>query len=219
MGSRSQSSESFSVSEFQQNLSMLEQDWQQPLGTPSSITSSLFDVCHCCGKQDCENLEYMKKLESDTRLAAEIGQSLLLKHETFVTKSNEQRIELEKQLEESHQRLSGLEQLLDEVENQKILNETLSDLEIVNEKYNQLSIELDEKTAELEKLRVFKFMVRNAELREETLTSKLDDTKQELSLCRKNELVLESKIKKLKMRYGTFFIFLFYYNIHSVTHI
>lgn len=56
------------------------------------------------------------------------------------------------------------------------MNETLSDLEIVNEKYNQLSLELDEKTTELEKLRVFKFMVRNAELREETLTSKVHFT-------------------------------------------
>lgn len=32
----------------------------------------------------------------------------------------------------------------------------------------------------------------------------MEDTNQELAICRKNELVLESKIKKLKMRYGKF---------------
>ncbi|KAG2229182.1 hypothetical protein INT48_001752, partial [Thamnidium elegans] len=102
MESRSQSNESCSVSDYQHNLALLEQDWsnsQQQMGTPSSVTSSLFDICHCCGRQDCESLEYfnrtMKKLESDTRLAAEIGQGLLHKHETFVSESNQQRIQLE----------------------------------------------------------------------------------------------------------------------------
>lgn len=61
---------------YQHNLAILEEDWtnQQQLSTPSSISSSLFDMCRCCGRQDCDNLEYfnrtMKKLESDTRLAA-----------------------------------------------------------------------------------------------------------------------------------------------------
>lgn len=32
--------------------------------------------------------------------------------------------------------------------------------------------------------------------------NKLEDTHQELAICRKNELLLESKIKKLKMKYG-----------------
>jgi hypothetical protein len=75
--SRSQLTERSSTLEYQHNLAILEEDWQnsqQQLGTPSSVSSSLFDICRCCGRQDCENLEYfnrmMKKLESDTRLAA-----------------------------------------------------------------------------------------------------------------------------------------------------
>lgn len=70
----------------------------------------------------------------------EIGQGLLHKHETFVTESNQQKTQLEKQVkknllfallfvpflcnsfkkvEECHERITGLEQSLDEVENQK----------------------------------------------------------------------------------------------------
>lgn len=57
----------------------------------------------------------------------------------------------------------------------KILDETLSDLEMANDKCNQLSIDLDIKTSELEKLRIFKFMVRNSETREESITSKVNN--------------------------------------------
>ncbi len=46
---------------------------------------------------------------------------------------------------------------------------------MANEKYKQLSIELESKSSELEKLRIFKFMVRHSETREETLTSKVKD--------------------------------------------
>ena len=60
---------------YRHDLSILEEDWQnssQQLGITSSTSS--FDVCHCCGQQFCENLDYynrtIRKLESDTRLAA-----------------------------------------------------------------------------------------------------------------------------------------------------
>lgn len=214
------------------SISILEEDWnnsqQLVLGTPSSVSSSLFEICRCCSRQNCENLEYynrtMKKLESDTRLAAEIGQGLLHKHETYVTESNQQRAQLEKQLDECHERITGLEQSLDDVENQKddiskeknkwlweyqkrlkILDETIADLEMANEKCNQLSMDLKIKESELEKLRLYKFMGRHAESNEAILTSKLEDTNQELAICRKNELILESKIKKLKMRYESLY--------------
>ncbi|KAG1079434.1 hypothetical protein G6F42_023769 [Rhizopus arrhizus] len=75
---------------------------------------------------------------------------------------------------------------------------------MTNEKCNQLEMDLKIKESELQKLRLYKFMARHAESNEATLTSKLEDTNQELAICRKNELVLESKIKKLKMRYGKF---------------
>lgn len=42
--------------------------------SPSSLSSLLHDACPCCGKHDCEHMETlyktMRKLESDTRLAA-----------------------------------------------------------------------------------------------------------------------------------------------------
>lgn len=62
--------------EYQHTLSLLEEDWNNSqMGTPSSVSSSsLFDTCRCCGRPDCDSLEYfnrnIKKLESDTRLAA-----------------------------------------------------------------------------------------------------------------------------------------------------
>lgn len=113
------SNERSSTLDYQHTLSLLEEDWNNSqMGTPSSVSSSLFDICRCCGRQDCDNLEYfnrnIKKLESDTRLAAgnikliflfsvlifviEIGQGLLHKHETFVTESNQQKTQLEKQV-------------------------------------------------------------------------------------------------------------------------
>ncbi|KAK4519380.1 uncharacterized protein ATC70_009615 [Mucor velutinosus] len=214
------------------STSILDEDWtnsqQLVLGTPSSVASSLFEVCRCCSRQNCEHLEYynrtMKKLESDTRLAAEIGQGLLHKHETYVAESSQQRAQLEKQLNECHERIAGLEQSLDEVENQKddiakeknkwlweyqkrqkILDETVADLEMTNEKCSQLEMDLKIKESELQKLRLYKFMARHAESNEATLTSKLEDTNQELAICRKNELVLESKIKKLKIRYESLY--------------
>ncbi|PHZ14857.1 uncharacterized protein RHIMIDRAFT_235610 [Rhizopus microsporus ATCC 52813] len=219
MESRQESKQSDKILYFERDL----------VGTPTSSRScSLFDVCNCCGKQNCETLEYfnktIKKLESDTRLAAEIGQGLLHKHETFVAESNQQTAKLNKQLEEYHIRIHDLEQSLEQVENQKdellqeknklcwehqkrqkMLDETVSDLEITNEKCQQLTAELESKNSELEKLRVFKFMVRQSELREETLTSKLEDTYQELAICRKNELLLESKIKKLRTKYESLY--------------
>ncbi|KAI7908057.1 uncharacterized protein BX663DRAFT_492832 [Cokeromyces recurvatus] len=190
----------------------------------SSINNSLFEICRCCGKQDCESLDYfnrvVKKLETDTRLAAELGQGLLNQHEMYINESNQQKAHLKEQLKECHEKIQRLELISDEVENEKetilkeknkwlweyqkgkkILNETIADLEMSNEKCNQLTKELELKMKEIEKLRLFKFMVKQSESREELLTSKLKDTNQELTICRKNEVLLESKIKKLKMKY------------------
>lgn len=44
---------------------------------------------------------------------------------------------------------------------------------MANEKCRQLSIELESRSTELEKLRLFKFMVRHSQSREEALTSKV----------------------------------------------
>lgn len=45
-------------------------------------------------------------------------------------------------------------------------------------------------------------MARQADIREDNLMSALEDVKQELAASRKSELLLESKYKKLKLKYG-----------------
>ncbi|KAF7722544.1 hypothetical protein EC973_002968 [Apophysomyces ossiformis] len=185
--------------------------------------------CRCCGQPDCENLATLtatiRKLEGETRLAgAEIGQSLLHKHETYVLESTEIKSVLEQQVEEARERIRELEQLLEDTEitkqslieqknkstwewqkTQRTLEETATDLETANNRCIQLANELKLKTMEVEKLRIFKFMVRQADGREETLRAKLEDTKQELAVSRKNGLSCESKHKKLKARYETLY--------------
>jgi hypothetical protein len=61
--------------DYRENLALLEEDWSNSSQQqPSSFNSSILDICRCCGRGDCENIEYytrtIKKLESDTRLAA-----------------------------------------------------------------------------------------------------------------------------------------------------
>jgi hypothetical protein len=63
-----------SVRSSSQSVSM--DDWNsiysQQMDT--SVSNNLYDVCQCCKKPDCDNLNYVnqliRKLESDTRLAA-----------------------------------------------------------------------------------------------------------------------------------------------------
>ncbi|KAG0169727.1 hypothetical protein DFQ30_003285 [Apophysomyces sp. BC1015] len=191
--------------------------------SPSSPSSLLLESCRCCGQHDCDTLEKVnntiKKLESDTRLAAEIGQSLLQKHELFALESSRAMANLQNQLDESRIQVHALEQVLQDAESakqdltegkaklargcqktQKALDEIVADLELANAKCAELSIDLELKNSEIEKLRIFKIMVRQADIREEALRSKLEDTRQELAIARKNELILESRQKKLKTR-------------------
>ncbi|CAO3597825.1 unnamed protein product [Absidia cylindrospora] len=194
--------------------------------SPSPLYSMLHEACPCCGKHDCEHMETlyktMRKLESDTRLAAEIGQGLLHKHEVLVAETNQTKDILEEQLNEFREKVSTLEMLLVDADNskqelveqkdhtvlklkksQKALQETSLDFEKANERCIEIGNELKNKTKEVEKLRIFKFMVRQADYREDMLRSQLEDTNQELAISRKNELMLESKYKKLKARYET----------------
>lgn len=83
------------------------------------------------------------------------------------------------------------------------MDETLADMEACNQRSNQLTNELDIKTREVEKLRTYKQMARQADIQEDNLRSALEDMKQELAVSRKAELSLDSKYKKLKSKYGT----------------
>ncbi|KAI7863609.1 hypothetical protein BDF14DRAFT_1733729 [Spinellus fusiger] len=165
---------------------------------------SLLEVCYCCEQSDCKSLvslnKTMRKLESETRLAAEIGQSLLQKHEAHVLDTNHRTQALKNQLNTAHEKVAQLEQSLEESENSK--QETVADLETVNAKCTQLTQDLDVKYSQVEKLQVFKLMVRQADIREETLRCKLEDMSQELAVSRKHELMLEAKQKKLLSKFG-----------------
>ncbi|KAG2224235.1 hypothetical protein INT45_000264 [Circinella minor] len=209
--------------------SSIEQSLQDWLSRSISDNSPILDTkCGCCGQSDCESFESLgntiKKLEGDARLAAgkEIGQSLLHKHESYIIESNQVNADLEQQLDEARQKAEQLNQLLEDADctrrelldqhnkvtwesqkTQKTLRETAADLEVANARCTQLMNELRTETMEVDKLRIFKFMVRQADVREETLRAKLEDTKQELAISRKTELTLESKHRKLKSRYET----------------
>ncbi|ORZ23611.1 hypothetical protein BCR42DRAFT_318797 [Absidia repens] len=179
------------------------QDWLTrnlpEANSPSPLSSLMNETCPCCDKYDCENMDTlqktMKRLEADACLAAQIGQSLLQKHESLVAETNQTKGILEQQLNEFREKVANLEILL-------ALEETSVDLEKANKRCIEIGQELQNKTKELEKLRIFKFMVRQADFREDMLRSQLEDTNQELAISRKNELMLESKYKKLKSRYG-----------------
>ncbi|KAF7725710.1 hypothetical protein EC973_009427 [Apophysomyces ossiformis] len=185
--------------------------------SPSSPSSLLLETCRCCGQSDCDSLQRInktiKKLESDARLAAEIGQSIL-------EESNRRVSSLQSQLDESRIRLHELEQILQESEaanrdlndgkvklargcqkTQQALDEIVKDLELANAKCAELSNDLECKNVEVEKLRIFKIMVRQADIREEALRSKLEDTRQELAISRRNEMILEARQKKLRTRW------------------
>ncbi|KAG0860142.1 hypothetical protein G6F16_005906 [Rhizopus arrhizus] len=211
-------------SSSEQFMPSIEESLQNWLTRDSSSLTPLMDSCRCCNKINCENLQALvyaiKKLEEDARLAAEIGQSLLHKHEKYVTESNEIKLRLENQLSQAQERVLELEQLLiqsDTVKHdleqeknkltwewqktQKILDETQLEAESCNQRSNQLINELNIKTKEVEKLRACKLMARQADIREDNLMSALEDVKQELAASRKSELLLESKYKKLKLKY------------------
>ncbi|KAI7870711.1 hypothetical protein BDF14DRAFT_1768510 [Spinellus fusiger] len=205
----------------------LEEWLSRNISEPSTSTTLMLEnPCCCCGHMECSHLiaftKAIRKLEGDTRLAAEIGQGLLHKHELFVLESSQIKAFLEQQLDTSCEQIKSLQQQVEETDSsrhdllerinrttreyqktQKLVENTSADLDMANTRCLQLTEELKKKTLEIEKLRVVKFMMRQAETREETLRSKLEDTKQELASTRKNELGLESKHKKLRVKYGT----------------
>ncbi|KAI9250274.1 hypothetical protein BY458DRAFT_493915 [Sporodiniella umbellata] len=208
------------------------QNWTKRDSTCSTL-AWLLDSCRCCNKTHCENLnifvQTIKKLEDDSRLAAEIGQSLLQKHEQYVTETSEARLGLEEQLLDTQGRVLELEQLL-------IQSDTIK-LDLEQEK-NRMTWEwqktqkvceksqinlvmkaLDETLTDMETCnqrsnKLFnELSIRTREVEklqacksmasqgEDELRSALEDAEQELADSRKAELSLESKYKKLKTKY------------------
>ncbi|KAI9261091.1 hypothetical protein BY458DRAFT_516243 [Sporodiniella umbellata] len=182
------------------------------------------DVCLCCQRSHCENLETtifaIRKLEEEARLAAEIGQILLYKHEQFVLESNESTAYLEERLRQSEEKVQQLEQLLlqsetamDDMElqrnklawdyekTQKILDKTLKEADVYHQKSSQLASELEDASKEIEKLRARQLMMDEAGLREDNLRSEIEEITQELATSKRAEHLLESKYKKLQSKY------------------
>ncbi|CAO3651617.1 unnamed protein product [Cunninghamella echinulata] len=191
-----------------------------PLTSNSTSEQLTNEACPCCHQLHCSSwkkiLKFITKLENETRLAAEIGQSLLQKNDIYLLEKNQ----LKEQLQQCQDKNDDLHLSLDETESyiqkllqekdkwmwqyeksQKLLIETETDLENVNQKCNLLLNDLDQANIELEKLKHYELMTHQSDHREDTLQSKLEDLKQELTVSRKNELTTEVKYKKLMARY------------------
>ncbi|ORX57478.1 hypothetical protein DM01DRAFT_93188 [Hesseltinella vesiculosa] len=185
--------------------------------------------CPCCQQDQClswcRTSNIMRKLDAELRLAAEIGQNLLQKNETLTLESSQ----IKDQLEQAYERRGELEASLNEAEalaqrlnrekdkwlwqyekSEKILQETIADLETTNYKCAALSQEFEQAKMDLEKLQLFKLKSQQADSRETLLQAKVNDLDQELTIARKNELTLESKYKKLVARYGNSRPFFFF---------
>ncbi|KAI9486673.1 MAG: hypothetical protein EXX96DRAFT_472089 [Benjaminiella poitrasii] len=209
VNSRSNTILSSNNASFMPSIEESLQDWLSKNTIPDTPSSYSLDMCQCCKQHDCQNFEsihsIIRKLENDVRLAAVIGQSLLQKHEQYVTESNDIKNQLEQEVnqKEKRKKLKGRVRVKEKRKKQ-ILDETTFDLDMCNNRCLELGAELKNSINEVEKLRVFKFMVRQADIREEVLKTKLEDTKQELAISRKAELTLESKHRKLKAKYGKY---------------
>ncbi|RUS15915.1 hypothetical protein BC937DRAFT_91814, partial [Endogone sp. FLAS-F59071] len=77
------------------------------------------------------------------------------------------------------------------------------DLETSQARLANALAESESRAAEIDKLRIFKAMVKQGMEREESLKTKLEDTKQELTVSRRNESAFEGRYKKIKGRYDS----------------
>ncbi|KAI8973557.1 hypothetical protein BDF20DRAFT_824113 [Mycotypha africana] len=176
-----------------------------------------YQFCQCCQQSNCKHFETtlstIHKLEEDARLAAVIGQGLLQRHEQYICDANQLETRLEQKVSSLRTKIEELEDslLASDTAKQHYLDERnkcmrrLQRTEKLNEcdaRCIQLEKELKLKMKEIERLSVFKLLAKQADIREEAITAKLEDLKQELAYSRKAELTLESKHKKLKAKLG-----------------
>ncbi|KAI7880457.1 hypothetical protein K492DRAFT_207547 [Lichtheimia hyalospora FSU 10163] len=192
----------------------------------SDISLSLaIDDC-CCGQNDCPVLQSwtrtVQKLETDARLAAEIGQSLLQKHDKYVFETDKLKKDLHNKAHQYRERIRDLEQAVQVSDTakqelhqdknkwywkwkrtQSTLDATAADLEIANNRCTQLSNELRRKELEIEKLQLFQIESREAHGREEILRAKLDDIQQEVNTLRKNDKASQSRMRAMKDKHAS----------------
>ncbi|KAI9274541.1 hypothetical protein BDA99DRAFT_432039 [Phascolomyces articulosus] len=181
------------------------QDDQQLLSNNDSdfsLYSATTNAECCCGNESCENhhvwMQIIRKLENDARLAAAIGQSLLQQHEKYTMDTDQSKIVMEQQLDGYREQIHKLEQSLDASDTAK---QELDD-EKNKCKWINLSGTLREKEAEVERLQTFEKMTKQANVREDSLRSKLEDAQQEIETYQRKEKVSDARYKKMKEKHG-----------------
>ncbi|KAM3578328.1 hypothetical protein VKS41_009229 [Umbelopsis sp. WA50703] len=204
------------------SAAMISHDLQEWLTRTSAEQPAPLPTC-CCEQPTCRSSELfqdtIKRLEGESRLAAEIGQSLLLKYEKCIHEDEQRRREYEQKLQKAEEKIRKLRTINDDLEKhneeltlqnnkrsweyekaQQTIQSMSSDLEVTNHKVAKLTADNESKNAEIENS-ISRMLTRQADLRDEMNESKIGDLKQELALARKNELFLESKHKKLAARF------------------
>ncbi|KAH8548862.1 hypothetical protein BGW37DRAFT_559711 [Umbelopsis sp. PMI_123] len=194
------------------------------LASRQSQQEDTTDISCCCGKGECQNQkryeQNLQKAESDARLAAEIGQTLLQKHEHYALDAQTIQAELERKLKFISDEKKALERMNHEakVENEqakddraraiaerdrsrKMVEAVQKDLEIVSIRCKNLEDENQAKKTEIAEIKALQVIVAQSHSMEQTMQSKVDDLLQELSSAQKNEAAVESKYRKLKSRY------------------
>ncbi|KAL1922426.1 uncharacterized protein VTP21DRAFT_9965 [Calcarisporiella thermophila] len=188
----------------------------------SSQRSPTTAINCCCRRPSCRMREHwlqiLRSLEDELRLAGEIGQSLLDRHEITLKEIGDKDDLIRKQVSE----IEALKQIAEELTHSsselseqrddalRAKSRTDQDLKRISLELQQTEIrvkkltsELDARQMEIDKLRVYKIRSNQAAEREASLKAKLEDVKQELTSARKNESALESKLKKLRIRYDS----------------
>ncbi|SAL97191.1 hypothetical protein [Absidia glauca] len=174
--------------------------------------------CPCCQLPQCKawkkTANTVQKLETETCLAAEIGQSLLQKNEDCRMESNQLKTkmkhyqdrihELEASLGDCETLASHLHQEKEKWKRQcekseKNLNRSVKDLETAHVNCAVLAKELQQAKQKVEKLELFKSKSQQCYAHQDALRLKLEETKKELTLSKRSEATLTSENKRLDM--------------------
>ncbi|CAG8446677.1 2240_t:CDS:10 [Acaulospora colombiana] len=180
--------------------------------TPASIQC-------CCGKENCKNFAMFLKctgsMEDELRLAAEVGQALLQKHEIYqkeveelqrsLNDQTEQCTHAEQKVQEYENMVRGLEESLrvltlerDEALKQKKIDAFTEAIDSRDNRILELTRELERSESDIKRLTASNLKGEKSEEREEILGRQLEDLKQELAIARKSEHAAELNVKKLK---------------------
>ncbi|KAK0545948.1 hypothetical protein OC861_004944 [Tilletia horrida] len=153
----------------------------------------------CCNKTDCERairaMSEWAALEEDLRLAAEIGQSLLHKHDAAVaalSKTQEEHVTQRDSL------MSRLTQSIRESSNlQRQLAQSTLNLEAADASTRALLAELDQARSSTQALKRAQSKLHALEKHAEALTREAQDAKAEAAHERKKAETAEARVKKL----------------------